>query len=68
MSWIEEVPPAEPWARANIVRCMTRLAGGLGVDIEPAKGAAAARRIEQRDRPERRFLRPMRGAREAPAG
>ena len=36
---------------------MTRLADGLGVDIEPLKGRSAAEWLEQRDGPEWAFLR-----------
>jgi hypothetical protein len=36
---------------------MTRLADGLGVDIEPAKGRSAAEWLEQREGPAWAFLR-----------
>ena len=42
---------------------MTRLADGLGVDIEPRKAAAVGEWLEQRDGPEWAFLRVTEAAR-----
>jgi hypothetical protein len=36
---------------------MTRLADGLGVEVEPAKARAAAEWLEQREGPQWRFPR-----------
>jgi len=42
---------------ACLFNFMTRLADGLGVDIEPPKGRSAAEWLEQREGPEWAFLR-----------
>jgi alkylhydroperoxidase family enzyme len=45
----------------NLIGClfnfMTRLADGLGVEVEPAKARAAAEWLEQREGPQWDFLR-----------